>query len=117
MPGQFKSRFCVANQFVACDLFGFESVWWHFFESHEGKSSSDLIGKVVKCALWRAMLRRKLGVKDLGEVIGVIKSEVQESTKKFQFFHVEEFGSIKRLTDKSRDLCTIKTLPKCIHSA
>ena len=58
--GQFKSRFCVANQFAACALFGFESVWWHFFESHEGKSSSDSIGVVVKCALRRGILKRKL---------------------------------------------------------
>ena len=47
--GQFKSRFCVADLFNDIDKFNLKQAGFHFFESHEGKSSSDSIGAMPKC--------------------------------------------------------------------
>ena len=65
---------------------------WHFFESHKGKSSSDSIGAIAKCALQQGMMKRELGVDQVGQVILVMESEVEHS--KFEHFYVEALTNL-----------------------
>ena len=53
--GQFKSGYVAADLFQAPELFNVEHAEFNFFESHEGKSISDSIGTIIKCAfMWHA---------------------------------------------------------------
>ena len=54
---QFKSGFAAADLFDAPDVFDITSASFNFFESHEGKSTSDSIGSIVKCAFLRGVMK------------------------------------------------------------
>ena len=54
---QFKSWHCVADLFNNIGLLKLLQASFHYFESHEGKNSSDSIGSTNKCHFLRAMLK------------------------------------------------------------
>lgn len=97
---QFRSRFVNADLINAKSLFKLNNVGFEYFEANEGKSVSDTIGSVVKCAFVRAMYKQDQGVSNAGHVLQLINSEVSECTKKFDFFIVEEFPSINRVSER-----------------
>ena len=53
--GQFRSRFTAASMFPMKEKLGLENISFDFFEAHEGKSVSDTIGSIVKCAFLRGV--------------------------------------------------------------
>ena len=60
---------------------------------------SDTLGSISKCAFQRGIVKKDEGIADLSEVIELIKSELNVSTKKFSFFEVVEFDFIERSTE------------------
>lgn len=83
---QFWSRYVVANLFEMHASLKLDSISYDRFEANEGKSVSDTLGSITKCAFNRGNLK-------LDEGISTLKSESKPTTKKFNFFHIEEFGS------------------------
>ena len=73
------------------------------FEANEGKSISDTLGSITKCSFNQAILKHDEGVRSLENVVNLIKSEMKESTKKFNFLVVEEFGFIERDNDRQAE--------------
>ena len=51
----------------------------------------------------QAILKHDEGVRSLEDVVNLIKSEMKESTKKFNFLVVEEFGFIERDNDRQAE--------------
>ena len=76
---------------------GLENIGFNFFEAHEGKNVSDTIGSIVKCAFIRGIQKNDEGLQNLSDMLSLIKSELKESTAKFEFFAVEEFGETERV--------------------
>ena len=95
------------------DELGLTSISYDRFEANEGKSVSDTLGSISKCAFQRGIVKSDEGVADLSEVIELIKSELNVSTKKFSFFEVVPFDFIERLT--KRPHLTIPDVSK-LHS-
>ena len=93
---QFKSGFVAADIFDAPTTFDINTVAFNFFASHEGKSASDSIGSIVKCAFVRGMLKNEQGVCNIDDILDVILSETKLSTKKFDHFIVEKFGRFQK---------------------
>ena len=104
---QFKSGYVAADLFNAPETFQINNATFNFFESHEGKSTSDSIGSIVKCAFIRGVLKYEQGILCVNDVLNVINSETKPSTKKFDFFVVEEFKRFQKRTIKSREYCKI----------
>ena len=111
--GQFRSRFTVADLMKACERFDLQQASFDFFEANEGKNISDTVGSIVKCGYVRAMHKHEQGVHNASDVVSVIKTELQEEMKKFEFFIVEEFRSTDHVSD--RDECVVEGIMK-IHS-
>ena len=86
---QFKSGYAAADLIHAPKVFDITSASFNFFESHEGKSISDSIGSIVKCAFIRGAMKCEQGIKNLEDVHHVITGAIKPSTKKFEFFTVE----------------------------
>ena len=76
---QFKSGYVVSDMFHAPKKFGIKTVTFNFFESHEGKSTSDSIGSIVKCAFIRGMLKNEQGVSNIDDILNVVTSETKPS--------------------------------------
>ena len=93
---QFKSGFVAADIFDAPTTFDINTVAFNFFASHEGKSASDSIGSIVKCAFVRGMLKNEQGVCNIDDILDVILSETKLSMKKFDHFIVEKFGRFQK---------------------
>ena len=90
--GQFKSRHCVADLMNSCSKFELPQFGFHYYASHEGKNTSDTIGSIVKSALKRGMFKHpQIKIHSHDAVINIIRSEVKERTKRFDFFIVEKF--------------------------
>ena len=83
---QFKSGYAVADLFRTKESFNLENVCFNFFESHEGKNTSDSIGSIVKCAFLRGMLKSDQGKENIDDILSIMKSELKPSTEKFSFF-------------------------------
>ena len=111
--GQFRSGFTLADLMKACERFQLQRASFDFFEAHEGKNVSDTIGSIVKCAFVRAMHKNEQGVHNASDIVDVIRSELKEETKKFEFFVVEEFRKTDRI--KGRDKCSVQGIMK-LHS-
>ena len=77
---QFKSGFAAADLFNAPDTFEIESATFNFFESHEGKITSDSIGSIVKCAFVRGVLKYEQGITGIDDILHIINSETKPST-------------------------------------
>ena len=105
--GQFKSGYCVADLFKATEKFNIKNATFNFFESHEGKSTSDTIGSIVKCAFIRATFKSEQGITDIDDILGLINSEIKPSTKKFNFFIAEKFGQFPKETSNSHNFCKV----------
>ena len=105
--GQFKSGYVAADMFENKTLFELESIAFHYFESHEGKSISDSIGSIAKCAFLRAMMKHAFGIMDIDEVLTLIQSEIKPQTKKFSFFLVEKFGTFSKRATDNRSYCKV----------
>ena len=112
---QFKSGFAIADMFESKELFNLNGVSFNFFESHEGKSVSDSIGSIVKCAFIRGMMKSEGGVQDLNDIHELIESQIKDKTEKFDFFVVEKFGSFKKKSSKSRSYCKVTGI-MALHS-
>ena len=82
-------------------------VTFNFFESHEGKNTSDSIGSIVKCSYIRGMLKSDQAVCNVDDVLNIILSETKSSTKKFDHFVVEKFGRFQKKTADSREYCKV----------
>ena len=104
---QFKSGFTAADLFNALDILNLKSASFNFFESHEGKSISDSIGSIVKCAFVRGMMQNQEGVQNIDDILNLINTHVSSSTKKFEFFIVEKFLRFQKRTANSREYCSI----------
>ena len=101
--GQFRSQFCNASCIRAKDDFGLQTVSWQYFEAHEGKNLSDTLGSIAKCEVKRQMAQYSHGVQTAADVVTLLHKGVSESTKKFNFLHIEEFPSLARIPSKERD--------------
>ena len=66
---QFKSGFTAADLFNALDIQNLKSASFNFFEPHEGKSISDSIGSIVKCAFVRGMMQNQEGVQNIDDIL------------------------------------------------
>ena len=97
---QFWSGYVIANLFEMKEELSLTSISYDRFEANEGKSVSDTLGSISKCAFQRGIVKSNEGVEDLSEVITLIKSELNVSTKKFSFFEVVSFDFIDRLTKR-----------------
>ena len=75
-----------------------ENISYNRFEANEGKSISDTLGSTVKCDFNRAMKKEDEGA-TLADIVNLIRSEIKQSTKKFNFL-IEEFGDLQRETDQ-----------------
>ena len=111
---QFWSGYVIANLFKMKDELGLSSISYDRFEAHEGKSVSDTLGSISKCAFQRGIVKSDEGIADLSEVIELIKSELNVSTKKFLFFEVVSFDFIERSTERAH--LAIPLISK-LHSA
>ena len=78
---QFKSGFAAADLFNAPDTFEIESATFNFFESHKGKSTSDSIGSIVKCACTCCVLKYEQGITGIDDTLHIINSETKPSPK------------------------------------
>lgn len=96
------------------DELGLASISYDRFEANEGKSVSDTLGSISKCAFQRGIVKSDEGIADLSEIIELIKSELNVSTKKFSFFEVVPFDFIERST--KRPHLAIPLISK-LHSA
>ena len=83
------------------DILGLEYISYDRFEANESKSVIDTLGSISKCAFQRGIVKKDEGIADLSEVIELIKSELNVSTKKFSFFEVVEFNIIERSTERA----------------
>ena len=106
--GQFKSGFCVADLLEAPETFQVTDTTFNFFESHEGKSCSDSIGSIVKCAFMRGILKKRAPVQSVDGILSIILEEAKPSTEKFTSFIVEKFGWFKKKLPTSRNYCKVK---------
>ena len=95
---QFWSGF--ANLFKMKEELDLISISYDRFEANEGKSVSDTLGSISKCAFQRGIVKKNGGIADLAEVIELIKSELNVSTKKFTFFEIVPVGFIERSTGR-----------------
>ena len=93
--------------FEATEKFNIKNATFNFFESHEGKSTSDTIGSIVKCAFIRATFKSEQGITDIDDILGLINSEIKPSTKKFDFVIAEKFGRFPKKTSNSRNFCKV----------
>ena len=100
---QFKSGYAVADLFNAKETFKLENAWFNFFESNEGKNTSDSIGSIVKCAFLRAILKSQGGVDDIDDILSLINSELKAATEKFSFFVVEKLERFQKRLPTSRE--------------
>ena len=92
---QFWSRFVAADMVKMHSKLSLENNSYDRFEANEGKSISDtLLGSTVKCAFNRETVKKDKGVTLLADIVNLIRSEIKQSTKKFTFFIVEEFGDL-----------------------
>ena len=108
---QFWSRFVVPDLFAIRTALQLNHVSFDRFEAHEGKSISDTLGSITKCAYGRGILKHDEDVSTLSEVVDVIRSEIKPSTRKFDFLIVEEFGSTNRkLVRPELEISKISTL-------
>ena len=107
---QFWSKFVIANSFKMKETLNLQSLSYHRFEANEGKSVSDTLGSISKCAFQRGILKKDEGIENLSDIIELIKSELNVSTKKFSFFEVVPFDFIERAT--SRPGLVIKDISK-----
>ena len=82
---QFWSGYVIANLFKMKDELGLASISYDRFEANDGKSVSDTLGSISKCAFQRGIVKSDEGIADLSEIIELIKSELNVSTKKFHF--------------------------------
>ena len=89
------------------------SISYDRFEANEGKSISDTLGSISKCAFQRGIVKRDEGIEDLLGVVELIKSELNVSTKKCTFFEIVSFDFIDRSTSRPR--LTIPNISK-LHS-
>ena len=110
--GQFKSGYCIADLFEVSDQLNIPNAKFSYFESHEGKSTSDTIGSIVKGAFTRGVLKSDFGIVNIDDILALIHSEIKPSTKKFKFFLVEKFGMFDKKTSKSRRYCKLSGISK-----
>ena len=75
-----------------------ENISYNRFEANEGKSISDTLGSIIKCAFNRAIKKEDEGA-TLADIVNLIRSEIKQSTKKFNFF-IEEFDDLQWETDR-----------------
>ena len=78
------------------DKLKLQSISYDRFEANEGKSVSDSLGSISKCAFLRGVVKKDEGISSLTDVIDLIRSELNVSTKKFKFFEVLPFDFIER---------------------
>ena len=105
----------MADLFNVREIFNIPYAEFNYFESHEGKSTSDTIGSIVKGAFTRGTLKSDFGITSIDDILTLINSEIKPSTKKFKFFVVEKFGWFRKKTSESRPYCKIQGISK-IHS-
>ena len=105
---QFKSGYVVADLFNAPEKFKVKSVSFNFFEFREGKSVSDSIGAIVKCAFIRGILKTQQGVTNIDDILSVIHTKTKPSTKKIDFFIVEKLGWFQKQLPTSGKYCKIE---------
>ena len=75
--GQFKSRHSVADLMNSCTKFELTQVGFHYYASHEGKNTSDVLGSIVKIVLKRGMFKHpEIKIRSDDAVISLIRSEV-----------------------------------------
>ena len=71
----------IANLFKMKEDLSLTTISYDRFEANEGKSISDTLGSISKCAFQRGIVKSDEGIRDLDEVIELIKSELNVSTK------------------------------------
>lgn len=98
---QFWSRFVNANIFSMKDILKLDNISYDRFEAHEGKSISDTLGSIAKCCFKRAIFKNPEGVSSAADVVNLIRSELKDSSQKFDFLIAEEFGSIERKLERN----------------
>ena len=98
---QFWSRYVNAGIFKMKEQLNLENISYDRFAAHEGKSASDTLGSITKCCFNRALFKSEEGISSISDIVALIKSELKESTKKFDFLVVEEFGSTQRLLERN----------------
>ena len=100
--------------FNSIGLLKLTRAFFHYFESDEGKNSSDSIGSANKCRFRRAMLANlNITACTVDDIVNAIKSEMKDTTEKFEFCIVESFPEFER--GKKRDELPINCI-KELHS-
>ena len=100
--GQFKSQMAETQ------------VGFCHYVLHEVKNTSDTIGSIVKSALKGGMFKHpEIKIRDDDAVIILIRSQVKERTKQFDFFIVKKFNSFERTPDKERGALEVKKFKRC----
>ena len=97
---QFWSQFVIANLFEMKETLGLQQISYDRFEANEGKSVSDTLGSIAKCAFLRGVIKKDEGIDGLLDIIDLIRSELNVSTKKFTFFEVIPFDPIDRKSSR-----------------
>ena len=86
---QFKSRYTMGKLAGAVEGLGLQedaTVTWQFFETGEGKNSSDSLGAITKAAYHKASaVNRETTARTAREVIDLIKTEVKDDMKVLSF--------------------------------
>ena len=79
----------------ATENYQVKSVSFIYFESHDGKCCSDIIGSIVKHSFTRGMLESQHAVCNIDDMLAVIQNKSKQTTKKFHFYIVEKAGCNK----------------------
>ena len=83
---QFGLKYVTANLFKMHESLHLDNISYNRFEANEGKSISDTLGSICKCAFNRGLLKNDEGVASLSDIVYLIKSEMNMSTKKLISF-------------------------------
>ena len=112
---QFKSGYVVADMLRATENYQVKSVWFNYFEFHEGKICSDSIGSIANCSFTRGMLKSQQVVCNIDDILAVIQNESKQSTKKLWFFILEKVRWFQKRLVHSREYCKIDGI-MALHS-
>ena len=100
---QFRSGFTNADLVMSKNKLNLKRITYAYYEANEGKNISDTIGSIVKCAFLRGQLKTgDHGVHSAREVVDIVRGELQDSTKKFDFFVVREVPPLQRVPANKR---------------
>ena len=80
---QFRSKFVNHDLLQAPCTFDVQSGSFSYFETHEGKNTSDTIGSIVKCAFVKGIAQDDQGIGKAENVVDLVKKNVKSETKKF----------------------------------